>query len=100
MKTFTGQALRWEWRDGVIELTLDRPPANEIGTVMLGEMERFVEAAAQLAPETAACVISSAQTIYRVSMQWPPSSAKKAHPVSALAVARCAPRLAPQATFS
>ena len=61
MKTFTGQALRWQWRDGVIELTLDRPPANEIGTVMLGELERFVEAAGQLAPETAACIISSAQ---------------------------------------
>jgi len=61
MKTFTGQALRWEWRDGVIELTLDRPPANEIGTAMLGELEKFVEAAKQLAPETAACVISGAQ---------------------------------------
>ena len=61
MKTFTGQALGWEWRDGVIELTLDRPPANEIGTVMLGELEKFVEAAKQLAPKTAACVISGAQ---------------------------------------
>jgi enoyl-CoA hydratase/carnithine racemase len=61
MKTFTGQALRWEWRDGVIELTLDRSPANEIGTVMLAELEMFVESAKQLAPETAACVISGAQ---------------------------------------
>jgi enoyl-CoA hydratase len=61
MKSFNGQALRWEWRDGIIELTLDRAPANEIGTVMLGELEKFVEAARQLAPETAACIISSAQ---------------------------------------
>jgi enoyl-CoA hydratase/carnithine racemase len=61
MKSFTGQALGWEWRDGIVELTLDRPPANEIGTVMLGELEKFVEAAKQLAPETAACIISSAQ---------------------------------------
>lgn len=61
MRSFTGQALRWEWRDGVIELVLDRPPANEIGTVMLGELEKFVEAAAELAPETAACIIASAQ---------------------------------------
>ena len=61
MKSFSGQALGWEWRDGIVELTLDRPPANEIGTVMLGELEKFVEAAKQLAPETAACVISSAQ---------------------------------------
>ena len=61
MKSFTGKALRWEWRDGVIEVTLDRPPANEIGTVMLVELERFVEEAKQLAPETAACIITSAQ---------------------------------------
>lgn len=61
MRSFTGQALRWEWRDGVIELVLDRPPANEIGTVMLGELEKFVEAATELAPETAACIIASAQ---------------------------------------
>jgi enoyl-CoA hydratase len=61
MKSFVGQALRWEWRDGVIELTLDRPPANEIGTVLLGELEKFVLAAEALAPETAACIIASAQ---------------------------------------
>src|SRR5215475_14476202 len=61
MKSFSGQALGWEWRHGIIELTLDRPPANEIGTVMLGELEKFVEAAKQLAPETAACIITSAQ---------------------------------------
>jgi len=61
MKSFTGQTLGWEWRDGIVELTLDRAPANEIGTVMLGELEKFVEAAKQLAPETAACIISSAQ---------------------------------------
>jgi enoyl-CoA hydratase/carnithine racemase len=61
MKSWTGNALRWEWRDGVIELTLDRPPANEVGTLMLGELEKFVAAAEQLAPETAACIIASAQ---------------------------------------
>ena len=61
MKSFTGQALGWEWRDGIVELTLNRPPGNEIGTVMLGELEKFVEAAAQFAPETAACIISSSQ---------------------------------------
>src|SRR6516162_8145507 len=61
MKSFAGQALRWEWRDGIIELTLDRPPANEIGTLMLAELEKFVAAAKQLTGENAACVISSAQ---------------------------------------
>src|SRR5271165_5098424 len=61
MKSFQGEALRWEWREGVIELTLDRAPANEIGTLMLGELEQFVAAAKNLAAETSACIISSAQ---------------------------------------
>ena len=61
MKSFKGEALRWEWREGVLELTLDRAPANEIGTVMLGELEQFVAAAKNLAAETSVCIISSAQ---------------------------------------
>src|SRR5437870_1020961 len=61
MTSFEGQALRWEWRDGVLELTLDRAPANEIGTAMLRELEKFVGAARQLTTETSACIISSAQ---------------------------------------
>jgi enoyl-CoA hydratase/carnithine racemase len=61
MKSFKGEALRWEWCEGVLELTLDRAPANEIGTVMLGELEQFVAAAKNLAAETPACIISSAQ---------------------------------------
>ena len=59
MKSFTGKCLRWEWRDGVIELTLDREPANEIGTAVLAELEQFVAAFPALTPETAVCVISS-----------------------------------------
>jgi enoyl-CoA hydratase/carnithine racemase len=59
VKSFTGKTLRWEWRDGVIELTLDREPANEIGTAMLAELEQFVGAFPGLIPETAACIISS-----------------------------------------
>jgi enoyl-CoA hydratase/carnithine racemase len=61
MKSFEGKALRWQWREGVLELTLDRAPANEIGTVMLGELEQFAAAAKVLAAETSACIISSAQ---------------------------------------
>ena len=59
MKSFTGKTLRWEFRDGVIELTLDREPANEIGTAMLAELEQFVAAFPALISETAACIISS-----------------------------------------
>jgi enoyl-CoA hydratase/carnithine racemase len=61
MKSFTGKALRWEWRDAIVELTLDHAPANEIGTVMLAELEKFVAALDVLAPETSVCVISSAR---------------------------------------
>src|SRR5260370_34153752 len=60
MKSFTGKTLRWEWREGIIELTLDHEPANEIGTAMLAELEQFVAAFGALAPETAACLISRA----------------------------------------
>jgi enoyl-CoA hydratase/carnithine racemase len=61
MKTFTGKTLRWEWHEGVIELTLDHAPANEIGTVMLAELEKFVSAFESLAPETAVCIFASAR---------------------------------------
>jgi enoyl-CoA hydratase/carnithine racemase len=59
VKSFSGEALRWEWRNGIIELTLDREPANEIGLAMLGELERFVAAMESLATETSACIIHS-----------------------------------------
>src|SRR5438552_7309190 len=61
MKTFTGKTLHWEWREGVIELTLDHEPANEIGTAMLAELEEFVAAFAVLAPETSVCILASAR---------------------------------------
>lgn len=61
MKSFSGRTLRWEWREGIIELTLDHEPANEIGTAMLAELEEFVAAFGVLAPETAACIIFSAR---------------------------------------
>jgi enoyl-CoA hydratase len=61
MKSFVGKTLRWEWREGVIELALDHEPANEIGTAMLAELEKFVAACGTLAPETSVCIISSAR---------------------------------------
>jgi enoyl-CoA hydratase/carnithine racemase len=61
MKSYSGKTLRWEWNDGVIELTLDSAPANEIGTAMLADLEKFVAAFPQLAPDTSVCIISSAQ---------------------------------------
>jgi enoyl-CoA hydratase len=59
MKQFQGEALRWEWREGVIEVTLDRAPLNEIGTVMLADLEKFVAAFGTLAPIASACIFTS-----------------------------------------
>jgi enoyl-CoA hydratase len=61
MKSFSGKTLRWEWREGMIDLTLDHEPANEIGTAMLAELEQFVAAFGALAPETSVCIIASAR---------------------------------------
>lgn len=61
MKSFSGKALRWEWRDGVIELTLDREPANEIGLAVLADLEQFARSLPTLASETSACIITSAR---------------------------------------
>ncbi len=56
MERFHGQALSWEVRDGVLELQLHREPCNEIGSLMLEELERFVWALDDLV-ETAHVVI-------------------------------------------
>lgn len=61
VKEFRGKGLRWEWRDGVVELTLDQEPLNEIGTLLLGELEQFAAAIDGLAPITSACIITSAR---------------------------------------
>ncbi|MBV8049923.1 MAG: enoyl-CoA hydratase/isomerase family protein [Acidobacteriaceae bacterium] len=42
MHQFKGQAVSWELTNGAVELTLDREPCNEIGSVTLGELENFV----------------------------------------------------------
>src|SRR5215475_1886444 len=61
MKAFRGEALRWEWRDGVVEVTLDREPLNEIGTVTLADLEKFAGSIKALAPTTSACIFASAR---------------------------------------
>ena len=61
MKSFRGKTLSWEWRDAIVELTLDREPANEIGTAVLEELEQFVAAFPELIPQTSACILSSAR---------------------------------------
>ena len=60
MKHFAGKTLRWDWRDGIVELTLDHEPTNEIGSETLADLEKFASAIPTLVEETAACIISSA----------------------------------------
>ncbi len=59
MNTFSGEALSWELRDGVIELALHRAPANEIGTVTLEELERFTTALEALTSDAHALIVHS-----------------------------------------
>lgn len=61
MNEFRGKAMRWEWRDGVVEVTLDHEPLNEIGTVMLADLEKFAAAIPKLAAKTSSCIITSAR---------------------------------------
>jgi len=61
MKSFAGKTVRWEWREDIVELTLDHEPANEIGTALLGELEQFVAAFGALEKDTSVCIITSAR---------------------------------------
>lgn len=61
MREFHGKALRWTWGDGVVELTLDHGSMNEIGTLMLADLERFAGAIKALASVTSACILTSAR---------------------------------------
>ena len=61
MRHFAGKTLRWDWRDAIVELTLNHEPANEIGTATLADLEKFAAAIPALSAETAACIITSAR---------------------------------------
>ena len=59
MQSFIGKALSWQLINGVVELALHREPCNEVGSLMLEELERFVAALAQAQNEADAVIISS-----------------------------------------
>jgi len=59
MDSFRGQALSWELRSGVVELSLHREPCNEIGSLTLDELERFVTVLDGLESEAHALIIYS-----------------------------------------
>ena len=54
-----GASLSWYIKNGVMELALDRPPCNEIGTAMLEELEGFVEALPAAEGSASAVIVHS-----------------------------------------
>ena len=61
MKSFQGKTLSWEVQDGVIEVALDRPPCNEIGSLTLEDLEKLAGALPALARDCHALVLYSKQ---------------------------------------
>jgi enoyl-CoA hydratase/carnithine racemase len=61
MDDYKGKTLTWRLSDGVVELTLDRPPANEIGLAMLEDLERLVSSLPMLESKASALILYSEQ---------------------------------------
>jgi enoyl-CoA hydratase len=59
MESFRGEALSWSLKDGVVELALHREPCNEIGSLTLGELEKFVHDLDDFQDEAHALIIYS-----------------------------------------
>jgi len=61
MNEYQGKSLCWQVANGIIELALDRAPANEIGLAMLDDLERFAAALPDLESRASALIIHSKQ---------------------------------------
>ena len=61
MNEYKGKSLSWRVADGVVELALDRAPANEIGLAMLDDLERFSAALPGLESVASALILYSEQ---------------------------------------
>jgi len=56
---FQGKTLSWDLKGGIIELALHREPLNEIGSLTLEELEKFVSALPALADQAHALILHS-----------------------------------------
>jgi enoyl-CoA hydratase len=56
---FQGKALSWSLQNGVIELELHRKPCNEIGSLTLEELEKFIAALDTLSAKAHAVIVHS-----------------------------------------
>jgi enoyl-CoA hydratase/carnithine racemase len=61
MDEYKGKSLSWRTSGGVVELALDRAPANEIGLAMLEDLERFVSSLSALEEKNSALILYSDQ---------------------------------------
>ncbi|MFZ3343239.1 MAG: enoyl-CoA hydratase/isomerase family protein [Terriglobales bacterium] len=61
MSGHKGQTLSWQIVNGAIELTLHREPCNEIGSMVLDELESFARALPELTNKSHALIVHSAQ---------------------------------------
>src|SRR5258706_14250995 len=59
MKEYKGKSLCWYVADGIVELALDRAPANEIGLAMLDDLERFAAALPEVESQAGALILYS-----------------------------------------
>src|SRR5216683_885923 len=61
MDEYKGKTLSWLLSGGIVELALDRPPANEIGLAMLEDLERFVSSLPALESKASTLILCSEQ---------------------------------------
>ena len=59
MEQFQGQTLSWSLKDGIIEVALHREPLNEISSLTLEELEKFVAVFEDLARNAHALILHS-----------------------------------------
>lgn len=59
MKEFHGQTLSWEVKENIIEVAFHREPLNEICSLTLEELEKFIGALEALATDTHALILCS-----------------------------------------
>jgi enoyl-CoA hydratase/carnithine racemase len=61
MDEYKGKTLSWRLADGVVELALDRSPANEIGLAMLEDLEHLASSLPALESKASALIVYSEQ---------------------------------------
>jgi len=59
MDQFEGKAISWQVSAGIIELALHREPCNELGSLALEELEKFVDALDAMARQAHALIVHS-----------------------------------------